>query len=70
MDDFLRYIADLRAALKFSQDLLSLLILGVLRLTKFVSNDTDFAEKLNPENSEVSTLKEINLKVPFVPTFY
>ena len=38
-----------------------MLSLEGLRLTKFVSNVPDLAEKLNPENSKIDTVEEINL---------
>ena len=61
MDDFLGSIADSNEALNLSKELVTLLSLGGFKLTKFVSNVPDLAEKLNPDNSKIETVKEINL---------
>ena len=61
MDDFLGAIAGPNEALNLSKELVSLLGLGGFRLIKFGSNVPDLAEKLNPENSKIDTVKEINL---------
>ena len=57
MDDFLGSIADTKEALILSKKLVFLLNLGGLRLTKFVSNVSDLAERLNPENSKIDIVK-------------
>ena len=62
MDDFSGYIADSNKALNLSKELVSLLSLGGFKLPKFViSNVPDLAENLNPENSKIDSVKEINL---------
>ena len=51
LDDFLGSVVDPNEALNLSKELVSLLSLGGFKVTKFVSNVPDSAEKLNPENS-------------------
>ena len=64
MDDFLGSMADSKEALNLSKDFGCLLSLGSFKLTKFVSNVPDLAEKFNPESNKNDSVKEINLSNP------
>ena len=61
LDDFLGSIADANEALSLSKELVRLLSLGGVRLSKFVSKVPDLSEELNPENSKIDAIKEIKL---------
>ena len=58
MDGFL---ADSFEALNLSKELVSWFSLVGFKITKFFSNTPDSAEKLNPENSKIDSIRKINL---------
>ena len=61
MNDFLDLFENVTHAIKISRDLVSLIKLGGIILTKFVSNAYEITPAMNPENCETSSspIKEI-----------